>query len=315
MERTICCVCEKPIEGEIMRMGNRPYDAACYAKVTRNRRGLWWASLIGIAVLVAFVVVVAAIFSSIQYQPEGVSLVVVGVILSLVPAAIWLIFFYLQDVREPEPKSLVLAVFVLGALVARAIGIPLIDEGFRASTWLTASPLIHILGSILVTGFIDLFLIYAAVRYSVYNSAEFDERIDGIVYTTAAALGYATMVNIQYVIESGGVDLVSGTLRIAVTALALASFGGLLGYFLGRCKFEDEPAWWMPLGLALAAVLDGLFSYFRGEITTTAVGLQGGGYNPWPGLILGAAVAGVTFGALYYLIYRLSRTAPQATGI
>jgi hypothetical protein len=90
-----------------------------------------------------------------------------------------------------------------------------------------------------------------------------------------------------------------------VTALALASFGGLVGYFLGRCKFEDEPLWWMPAGLALAAILDGLFIYVRGEITTTAVGLRGGGYNPWPGLILGAVVAGVTFGVLFYLMSRL----------
>jgi RsiW-degrading membrane proteinase PrsW (M82 family) len=311
MDRTVCCVCEKPIEGEVFLIGNRPYDADCYAKVVRNRKSVWWGSLIGVGAVIVFTALAAFIFGQTRPHLEGTALVLVGIVLALVPAILWLVFFYIQDVREPEPKGLVLSVFVLGAIVARAVGIPLIEELF-GTKWLAASTLFNILGAILVTGFINQFLIYATVRYSVYGSAEFDERVDGIVYATAAALGYATMVNIQYVISSGGVDLVAGTLRIAETTLALAAFGGIMGFFLGRCKFEDEPVWWMPAGLILAAVLDGLFTYFRGEVTTTAVGLSGGGYNPWPGLILGAGVALVTFGVLYFLIWRLERGTPQA---
>jgi RsiW-degrading membrane proteinase PrsW (M82 family) len=312
---TICCICETPIEDEAILMGNRSYCADCHAKVTRNRQSLWWASLVGVGALILFVGLVALIVSPTQPRLEGVALILVGAFLALVPAFIWLGFFYIQDVREPEPKRLVLAVFVLGALLAQAVGIPLIEDGFQASQWLPTSPIYHILGAILVVGFIQQFLIYAAVRYSVYYTAEFDERIDGIIYAVAAALGYATMVNIQYVVQSQGVDLVPGVIRIVVTAMALASFGGLVGYFLGRCKFEDEPLWWMPAGLILAATLDGLFTYLRGEITTTAVGLTGGGYNPWPGLMLGTGVAAATFALLFYLIRRLHQRPPQALGV
>jgi len=67
-------------------------------------------------------------------------------------------------------------------------------------------------------------------------------------------------------------------------------------------------------GLTLAAVLDGLFTYARGEITTTAIGLKGGGYNPWPGLLLGAAVTAMTFGVLFYLMQRLESRAVPAAG-
>ena len=315
MNRTICCVCENPIEGWVVEMGNRPYCADCHAKVMRDRRGLWWASLVEVVALVIFVALVALIVNLTEPHLEGTGLVLVGIVLAVVPALLWMAFFYAQDVREPEPKQLVLGIFILGALLARAVGVPLIEEVFRAPEWLASGTLYHILGSILVVGFVQQFLIYAAVRYSVYNAAEFDERVDGIIYATAAALGYATMVNVQYVVQSGGVDLISGVIRVAVTAMALASFGGLMGYFLGRCKFEDEPVWWMPAGLILAAVLDGLFTYFRGEITTTAVGLKGGGFSPWPGLILGTVVAAVTFGILFLLIRRLQRRSPQALGI
>ncbi len=314
MSQTICCVCEKPIVGQVVQMGGRPYCAPCYAKVTGDRRSTWWASLVGAGVLVLFVLLVALIAGLTQPRLEGAGLLAVSLILALVPAAIWLAIFYAQDVREPEPKRLVLSVFLLGALLAQAVGRLVTEDVFRVSQWMaTAGPLLHILAAILIIGFTEMFLVYAAVRFSVYNLPEFDERVDGVIYGTAAALGYATVLNVAFVVGSGGVDLVAGVIRIAVTALALASFGGLVGYFLGRCKFEDEPLWWMPAGLALAAILDGLFIYVRGEITTTAIGLQGGGYNPWPGLILAAVVAGATFGVLFYLLGRLRRQAAAAT--
>lgn len=310
----VCCICETPVQGEPQLIGNRPYCGTCYAKVVRNRSSLWWASLAGLAGLVAFVALVAFLAGLTRPHLQGLGLVLAGVILSLVPALVWGALFYIQDVQEPEPKQVVLSVFLLGALLARAVGMPVVNDLFRVPQWINAGPLYHILAAVLVVGFTQQFLIYAAVRYSVFNSAEFDERVDGVVYGTAAALGYATMLNVQYVVASGGLDLVSGIIRITVTALALASFGGLSGYFLGRCKFEDEPLWWMPAGLTLAAVLDGLFTYVRGEITTTAIGLKGGGYNPWPGLLLGAAVTVVTFGVLFYLMQRLERSAAPAAG-
>ncbi|OQY25754.1 MAG: hypothetical protein B6I34_01670, partial [Anaerolineaceae bacterium 4572_32.1] len=128
------------------------------------------------------------------------------------------------------------------------------------------------------------------------------ERIDGVIYGTAAGLGFATMLNIHYVASNAGVDLGMGVIRITVTALAQASFAGISGYFLGRAKFEEEPAWWLPLGVTIASVLNGVFTYVRGEIV--AIGLD---YKPVNGLILAAVVALATFVALYYLMRRANR--------
>lgn len=314
MDREVCSSCGKPLGYAPVEPGGRPICSDCQARIDRDRSGVWWASLAGVALTAVFVAIVALIARSSTPALGGTSLVLVSVLLALVPAAIWIVVFYLQDRREPEPKQMVLGVFLLSALLARAIGIPLVEDVFEVGGWLTSSILHHILGAILIIGFTEQFLIYAAVRYSVYSTAEFDERVDGIIYGTAAGLGYATLVNVQYVFQSGGLDLASGVIRVAVTALALASFGGLSGYFLGRCKFDDEPVWWMPAGLALAAVLNGLFVYLLGEVSTTGIGLQGGGYNPWPGLILGTVVAGITFAVLFYLIRRLAGRAPQAAG-
>ena len=147
------------------------------------------------------------------------------------------------------------------------------------------------------------------MRYTIYHSDEFDEVPDGIVYATAAGLGYATMLNIQFVLSNGGVDLGAGVIRMAVVALAQASFAGITGYFLGRAKFESEPIWWMPLGITLAAVMNGLFNWLRGRVVQSGVSLTGASTNPWLGLAFAAVVAFVTMGLLVWLMRRTLQSA------
>jgi protease PrsW len=304
-----CCVCGKPASKAI---GQRWFCDEHYQTATRERRGAWRSLWGQVVALVVFVLIVYFGQAIIKPEFSTTSLTVTGVVLAIIPSAIWLAFFYQQDRLEPEPKGFVLGVFALGALLAAAIGGPVVDNIFRVSKWLYADTFTTILGSILVVGFTQEFLKYAAVRYSVYNSAEFDEATDGIVYATAAGLGYATVLNVQFVISNGGVDLGAGVIRMAIFALAHASFAGVTGYFLGRAKFESEPLWWMPSGITLAAVLNGLFFWLRSQLTQSTVTLTGGGSNPWFGLILAAAVAVVTTGALTWLIRRNIQSALKA---
>ena len=146
-------------------------------------------------------------------------------------------------------------------------------------------------GGILVVGFTQEFLKYIAVRASVYGMAEFDERTDGIIYGTAVGLGYATALNIDLIVSSGGVNLGAGAFRIAITALAHASFAGVMGYFLAREKFEWRPIWWMPLGLTIAAVLNGVFYFLRSLVAIGRITGTSGSSNPWTGLFLATGFA------------------------
>ncbi|UCC62109.1 MAG: PrsW family intramembrane metalloprotease [Anaerolineae bacterium] len=302
MIEQICCVCHRPVGPDAPRLGGRFYCEAHYAKVTRDRGSIWASGLVQIVGLLVFVGLVALIVSRTGLVLDGAALVWAGVVLAVVPALLWLAFFYQRDRLEPEPKQFVLGVFLLGALLASAVGMPVVRDLFQVREWMSRSVAANILGSILVVGFVQEFLKYAAVRYSVYLSAEFDERIDGVIYGTAAGLGFATMLNIHYVTANAGVDLGVGVVRIAVTALAQASFAGISGYFLGRAKFEQEPVWWLPLGVTIAAALNGLFTFVRAEIVT--VGLS---YKPVYGLVLAAAVALVTFVVLNVLMRRANR--------
>ncbi len=306
MPENICCVCGK--EG-VKSIDKRWFCAEHFESATHERRGSWRAILGLVVALVVFVVVVYALDAVIKPAFTTSTLVLVGVVLALVPAAIWMVFFYQQDRLEPEPVGYVLGVFALGALLAAAVGTPLLDNVFRVGHWLYTNTLTTILGSILVVGFTQEFLKYAAVRFSIYNSAEFDEPTDGIIYATAAGLGYATVLNIQFVVANGGVNLGAGVIAMAVVALAQASFSGITGYFLGQAKFKADPIWWMPLGVTLAAVANGLFNWLRGRITRGGISLTGGTANPWWGLLLATVVAVAIMGLVVWLIRRNIKSA------
>jgi hypothetical protein len=159
------------------------------------------------------------------------------------------------------------------------------------------------------------FLKYAAVRFSVFPLPEFDELMDGILYGTAAGLGYATMLNINHVVQSGGVDLGMGVIRIAVTALAQASFAGITGYFLARSKFEVSAVWWLPAGLTSAALLNGIFSVLLGGVTRPGSILDPSMSGPWYGLVLAAIVAGLTLSFLLLLIRRANSSLAFASQV
>jgi protease PrsW len=306
MAENPCCVCGKDGEKTI---GKRWFCAQHYESATHLRPGSWRAILALVVVLVVFVVVVYSLDAAIKPVFTGSTLVLTGIVLALVPAAIWLAFFYQQDRLEPEPVGYVLGVFALGALLAAAVGLPLLDNVFRVGNWLYTNTLTTLLGSILVVGFTQEFLKYAAVRFSIYNSGEFDEPTDGIIYATAAGLGYATVLNVHFVIANGGVDLGTGVVAMAVVALAQASFAGISGYFLGRAKFEADPIWWMPLGVTLEAVANGLFYWLRGQITRGGISLSGSTGNSWFGLILAAVVAIAIMLSLVWLIRRNIKSA------
>jgi RsiW-degrading membrane proteinase PrsW (M82 family) len=264
----------------------------------RTHKSIWKSGGIQISALVIFVFVVQLIVWLTKVSPPQGQLVFWGIVFSLVPALLWMSFFYQRDRLEPEPKHYVFGVFILGAFLTYSIGIPLVKHVFKVNEWLYLTPWGYILGSILVVGVIHQAIAYATVRYTVYPTSEFDERIDGIIYGTAAGLGIATMLNISYVIELGGALLVIAAIYCVINALAYASFGGIMGYFISTAKFgkgagQGQLIW----GVAIAAVLNGLFFWLQRLLV-----FQSTRYEPWYGLITGIVVVVVIYGILEALM-------------
>jgi RsiW-degrading membrane proteinase PrsW (M82 family) len=317
MTAQVCCVDHERPGTKVI--AGRWFCDEHYAKATHKRSTVWRSAIIAVVGLLVFVAAVIGLEQWLKPDLTGMALIVTGVVLSIVPAAIWLFFFYLQDRLEPEPVGQVARMFVIGLALAGAVGIPITDQLFHVQDWLYRDTLTTILGSVFVIGGVEAFVVFATVRYFIFDSSEFDERSDGVVYATAAALGYATALNLQFILQNGGAALGTAEVFVAEVALAQAAFGGLLGYFLGRAKLEQEPLWWLSTGLVLAAVLNGAFNYLSGVVDpgTIARG-AGGGLPSFTGLLLAGGLAIVVTVIVAFLVNRdisrsLSDKQPAAT--
>jgi len=300
-EELRCCICGDPVAPPYQIIGGRVYCERHYATVNRPNQGFWRAGIVqivGVGLVSALIAFLAG-----QLGPLDRSMqIVAGVLLAIVPSAVWMYFFYRQDRLEPEPKTKLAAVFLLALLLTGALGVPLINDWFQVRVWASADSITSLLASILIVGFTWQAIAYAAVRLVVYDTSEFDERMDGIVYGTVAGLGVATLLNLNYVLANGGVALGPGVIQVVTTALAQASFSGLMGYFMAEAKFEHKPVWWVPLGLFIAAVLNGLFSWLLSEVSANGLSV-----SPWRSLVLGMVVALAVFGLLLMLMRRATQ--------
>lgn len=174
-------------------------------------------------------------------------------VLAVAPGIFWMWYFLARDRLNPEPRRLVARVFFLGAGAAIASGF--IEYFFFRATGirLDGSRLPHLLAGAAAVGLIEEGAKFLSVYAGIYRNAEFDEAIDGIVYTVAAGMGFATLENLQFVLTGGAAV---GIARMLTAVPGHAFFGALMGYYLGTAKFAGRKENALLLtGLIAAAVV------------------------------------------------------------
>jgi RsiW-degrading membrane proteinase PrsW (M82 family) len=151
-------------------------------------------------------------------------------VIGLAPGLFWLWYFYHKDRYEPEPLSLVAKMFFLG-MVAAPVAFLFED---RAGLFVSGVIFIAVIGPV-----IEESVKFLMVTLFVYNDREFDEPMDGIVYATATALGFATLENVFYILNQPLLSsiLITGTFRAIISVPGHALFSVFWGYGLGIAKF------------------------------------------------------------------------------
>lgn len=179
--------------------------------------------------------------------------VVLNILLAAVPSFSLVLYFYLRDKGKREPPLLILKAFILGFFaVLPAILIELALE--KAGNLLGAAGLI-LVRAFVVAALVEESVKLIIVRLFLYDREEFDEVTDGIIYTITASLGFAFFENILY---SFGPPLV--LIMRGITAVPLhATASGILGYYIGRSKFEDSSS--MAKGLLFAVLIHGTYDF------------------------------------------------------
>ena len=118
---------------------------------------------------------------------------------------------------------------------------------------------------------------FLAVRSTVYKNKAFNEPMDGIVYASAVALGFASIENGFYLLRAVNVskDMLSGVLltRSLLSVPGHALFSSNWGFALGEHKFFGKRSASVIGGLLLAILLHGLFNYLCLVKYYSAIGL------------------------------------------
>ena len=179
---------------------------------------------------------------------------------AIAPVFIIVIYIYLKDKYEKEPKRLLLKTFLLGAIVSIVITtilyvfidffLPLKDE---------FSILQQFIKAFFVVALTEEFSKYVIVRYYAQPKNAFNEPFDGIVYAVMVSLGFAFTENIMYVFQ-GGFEV--ALLRAFTAVPAHATFGILMGYFMGKAKFNGKRIADNLIGLLLAILFHGAYDFF-----------------------------------------------------
>jgi len=185
-------------------------------------------------------------------------------LLAVAPAALLLKYVLVRDKYKREPIRLIAITFLLGALGIIPATILELLLGFN---------------NILATTFLSVAVIeetmkYLAVRAKAYNSSDFNEVMDGVVYGVAAGLGFATLENIFYIMGFG--TIATALIRAFLSVPSHAAYGGIMGFYLGMAKTfrstsKRNERRLILTGLAIAIILHGIYD----TITFTLEGLLG----------------------------------------
>ncbi len=196
--------------------------------------------------------------------------IILYIIFGLLPSLTWLSYYLRKDLH-PEPKRMILKIFLWGAVIT----IPVFFVQIGAAYFLGQANISPILTSIIywfvVISFSEELFKYFVVKIKVINSPHLDEPLDAMLYMVVAALGFAALENILYLfspVSNMSFDqMMNRTLLISFIRFVGATFlhtlcSAVIGYFLATSFcFEKKRYLLFFSGLIITTLLHGLYDF------------------------------------------------------
>ncbi|MDG2350820.1 MAG: PrsW family glutamic-type intramembrane protease [Flavobacteriaceae bacterium] len=179
---------------------------------------------------------------------------------ALAPVATIIIYIYVKDLYEKESKRMLAYAFLLGGIVSIIITTLL----YLIFDYILPSPDNSNIWQQFVKAFFTVALIeefskYVMVLGFLQPKTWFNEPFDGIVYAVMVSMGFAAVENVMYVLQ-GGMDV--ALVRAFSAVPAHATFGIIMGFFMGKAKFSKNRIMWNFTGLMSAILFHGAYDFF-----------------------------------------------------
>jgi len=189
----------------------------------------------------------------------------IGVLLfACLPGFVWLSLFLKEDIH-PEPKSLVVKTFGIGALITLfVLGLELI---FQFSIGPSYSKFAFY--SMLTLALLEELGKFFAGYFYIRKKPEFDEPVDAMIYMMAISLGFATVENIfivsSYIFSPHIISLFdvgeTVALRFIGATLLHTLTGAIMGYFWAKGILKRTAWKYIFAGLLIVVGIHFTFNY------------------------------------------------------
>ncbi|MDV7188091.1 PrsW family glutamic-type intramembrane protease [Lutibacter sp. TH_r2] len=181
-------------------------------------------------------------------------------IIAAAPVVFIIIYIYIKDKFEKESKRVLFYNFLLGAILSILISTLLY---FLQSKLFSPADEFSVVDQFIqaffVVALIEEFSKYILVYLGAQKRPFFNEPFDGIIYCVMVSMGFAFVENIMYVLDGG---LYTAILRAFTAVPAHATFGVIMGYFMGKAKFSNKRILWNLIGLSAAILFHGAYDFF-----------------------------------------------------
>jgi RsiW-degrading membrane proteinase PrsW (M82 family) len=192
----------------------------------------------------------------------------------LLPVLFWAGYHYYKDRHLPEPAGHLLLAFILGFAAfwlgkLMYFGLGLVDLRFDAYVLAETNPVGLFFYAVLVIGVVEELVKMVFFLFVILRFREFDEPIDGIIYASFIALGFATMENIQYLQYITGWEAIA---RGFAGPLVHILFASIWGFYIGVAHLQRKALFTTILSvLAITALLHGIYDFVAIGLPVTAL--------------------------------------------
>jgi protease PrsW len=205
--------------------------------------------------------------------------IIVIVVPILLPVLFWTAYHYYKDRHQPEPILNLVFCLLLGVAASylgkfmyvalETINLRLDPYELAATNlWQLLAYAVFIIGGIEETAKLVPFLIFA-IRFKA-----FDENLDGIIYASFIALGYAAMENLHYLQFLTPNEAVY---RGFAGPMVHILFASIWGYHIGIARLAGKPLLLVSfLAVTIAAILHGFYDFIVIALPVSALPLSAG---------------------------------------
>jgi hypothetical protein len=237
----------------------------------------------------------------------------INIVLVAAPVLLWLTFSYLRERSVVQPRERLLTVLVIGALVANAVGIPVIEQVFQTERWLPLSNgVVRIVGYTVTFGAFQEVLKYLVMRYTTWPVL-FRIRLDGVAYSAACSVGYASILNLNFLLTTN-TDPSTMALHIFDNMALHTAASIIVGYGLSLLRFDKPAPFLMPFTVALSALIHGVVIPLRTGLSNAGFSLEGSFPAPIFSLGLSAILLIGVISVMSVLFARADRQEEEAIG-